>query len=351
MLHSFGLHDLEFDELPVTCYSTRGTPYARRVEVGMPRISEDTLDSTFFLYRSAEDANVGASFGGTGFVLSVPSERVEDLTYFYGVTNWHVVRDGFSVIRLNTLDGATDTLEFGPEEWEFDKDGDDLAIIQLSPDFTTHMNKPIPAALIHDKKTLHDPNQFNVGLGDDVFMLGRFVEMDYGPANLPTARFGHISASLVPMHQRGPTAGMKEGYCLDMHSRSGYSGSPVFVYRTSGTNLDYTLKHGTPDLKRSMLCLLGVLRGQFDEDLKINGDGGQVARGASGMTVVIPAWRILELLNKDKLKQERARSDAIWLERDRRKGPVEESSKPDESNPSHREDFNSLLDAAVRGKP
>ena len=185
-------------------------------------------------------------------------------------------------------------------------------------------------------------------------MVGRFVEMDYGPTNSPTARFGNISAALVPVNQKGPTAGKRLGYCLDMHSRSGYSGAPVFVYRTPGTNLVHTFEHGVPDLKRSMFCLLGIHRGQFEEDLKISGDLKQTARGASGMTVVIPSWRIRELLNDKKLQQERARSDAIWLARDRRggmrQGPVDESASPDEGNPTHAEDFKSLLDSAVTAK-
>lgn len=149
----------------------------------MPRIANEVLDSTFFLYPSLDDAQKSAKFGGTGFVLSFRSERVSEITYFYGVTNWHVaVRDGCSVVRVNTTDGGTDILEYGPEDWLFDADGDDLAVIQLNPNFATHSLKPIPAALIYNKEVLLDPSQFNIGLGDDVFMLGRFVEKDYAPA-------------------------------------------------------------------------------------------------------------------------------------------------------------------------
>jgi len=281
------------------------------------------LDSTFFLYASLDDAKKGAKFGGTGFVLSLPSERVPDITYFYGVTNWHVaVRDGFSVIRVNTVDGATEILDHGPEDWIFDADGDDLAVISFNPKVipqrpseSSRSLKPIPAALIYKKDVLLDPNQLNVGLGDDVFMLGRFVEKADGPINSPTARFGCISAMPSPVEQSGPGKGLKDSYCLDMHSRSGYSGSPVFVYRTPGTNLEHTLRTGVPDLGRSMLCLLGVHFGQFQEELKVSGDQHPPVYGPSGMTCVVPSWKILELLDKKELKQERASNDEIWAER------------------------------------
>lgn len=345
----FGLHDLDFDESLVTCYSTRGTPYLKRVKVGMPRISEDVLESTFFLYSSEQEAKVGSKDGGTGFVISFPSERVPDITYFYGVTNWHAaVSRGFSVVRLNASNGSNDVISFGPEDWIFDPNGDDLAVIDLSPDFKTHQCKPIPAGLIYSRDVLHDPNGLDVGLGDDAFMIGRFVDMDGVDRNLSTARFGSISASLVPLPARGPSKTTSEGYCLDMRSKSGYSGSPVFAYRTPGTNLKLTLNRGgVPDLTRSMLCLLGVHLGQFEENLKLDRDNKKIVSGASGMTTVIPAWKILELLDNPKLKSERERSDAIWQERIYPRMVLEAA----QTNSSHKEDFNGLLDAAVRGTP
>lgn len=285
----------------------------------MPRISEETLESTFFLYPSADDAKAGTNAGGTGFVIAMPSENVPDITYFYGVTNWHVaLNSGCSVVRLNTTDGSNDVIEFGPEDWVFDPNGDDIAIVNFNPDFTKHECKPIPTQLIYQKEVLHDPDGFDVGLGDDVFMIGRFVDMDGSGKNSPTARFGSISAVLVPVLGRGPSRGAKDGYCLDMRSRTGYSGSPVFVYRTPGTNLHLTMKRdGIPDLGRSMLCLLGVHRGQFDEELRFSDDPKRTVLGASGMTTVVPAWKILELLQSPELKHERERNDAIWNLRSR----------------------------------
>ncbi len=54
---------------------------------------------------------------------------------------------------------------------------------------------------------------------------------------------------------------IRESYCVDMHSRSGFSGSPVFVYRTPGG--DFSEK-GVINLSRFMM-FLGIHWGQFPE--------------------------------------------------------------------------------------
>ncbi|HEX4861336.1 MAG TPA: hypothetical protein VFV07_08870, partial [Rhizomicrobium sp.] len=92
----------------------------------------------------------------------------------------------------------------------------------------------------------------------------------------------------------------------DMHSRSGYSGSPVFAFRTLGADLTGRMMEIGPD--HQFVKFLGVHVGQFPElwELKTkemsenamirNADAAYV-RGMSGMTVVAPAWSLVELLN------------------------------------------------------
>src|SRR4051794_3628322 len=106
-----GFRDLEFAKRPVACYSSRGTPFMRWEPVGMPRIPPKVLDCVCYLYDSEDDARAGKNFGGTGFIVTVPSARWPfRAEYAYAVTNWHVACRGTSVIRLNTLDGGTDIL-------------------------------------------------------------------------------------------------------------------------------------------------------------------------------------------------------------------------------------------------
>lgn len=280
----------------------------------MPRIPNAIIDCTFFLYRSKEDALASKDAGGTGFSIFMKSETWSEITYFYAVTNWHVaVRDGCSVIRLNTIDGTTDIIEKGPEDWVFDENGYDLAISPLIFEFSKHNAKPIPIELIY-RKNCNAPETYTVGLGDDVFMLGRFIDIDNTPTNTPAARFGNISVMPTPIEQAGPKVSLKDSYCLDMHSRTGYSGSPVFVYRTPGTNIAHTLDSGAPDLEKSMLFLLGVHSAQFQEELKMAGTKDEYVTGGSGMTIAIPSHNILKLLNTDELKKRREEDDTKWGE-------------------------------------
>lgn len=310
MPSEIGLHDLALDKTPAFCYSTLGITYTRWVGIGMPRIHESTLDSTFFLYPSKLEAMSGSACGGSGFIVAYPSVLwPTEITYLYGVTNWHVaVRDGCSVIRLNTTDGKTDTFEFDPSEWEYDAGGDDLAVTFMQVDESVHQSSAIPIALIKSQDEFMPNSWAPIGVGDDVFMLGRFTDIDSIRRNQPTARFGNVSA--MPVDLKQATGRTRASYLVDMHSRTGYSGSPVFVYRTPGTNIAQALEQGKYDFNKSLLMLLGVHFGQFDERDR---EGNVI--GMSAMNGVVPATRILELLECEKFLVMRKENDAKWSAR------------------------------------
>ncbi len=59
MIKNILFSNLEFDKIPVTFYSSRGSPYTRFVRAGMPRLPNDITDCTFFMYPTREDAEKG----------------------------------------------------------------------------------------------------------------------------------------------------------------------------------------------------------------------------------------------------------------------------------------------------
>lgn len=70
-------------------------------------------------------------------------------------------------------------------------------------------------------------------------MVGLFVDhlVDLvGGRRLPPVRFGHISADPTSIRQFDGVR--TESYSIDKHSRSSYSGSPVFVYQTPAIDLE-----------------------------------------------------------------------------------------------------------------
>jgi hypothetical protein len=312
--------DLEFKRVPVII-SSQGNKYLKEIDVGMPKIPESILDCVFYLYANESDAKKGIRAGGTGFLVGVPSKiSPSDYTFIYGVTNWHVaVKKKLSVIRLNTVDGRTRTFNFEPKDWVFIPHKDDVAISPLLRNLHGDKEK---VGLIHVDYLAKDQDisECQIGIGDDVFLLGRFINHDGGVTNQPVARFGHISAmpTLIPQLTRYTG----HSYLIDMNCRTGFSGSPVLVYRTYTGNFEETYLTKKPFAsKYGFLYLLGIHWGQFPEELEVTYDknlakscqvilpkGGWVL-GWTGMTCVIPAARILDLLNSERFQQERDKED------------------------------------------
>src|SRR5487761_1303474 len=239
MIHQVSFDDLEFERAPQRFLSTAGVPQTRWVRVGMPRIPESLLDTVFYLYRTSDDAAAGRDPGGTGFIVRYGHPFFDDpnkpAPSVYGVTNWHVAcASGLSVIRLNKKDGGTDIIEFGPEDWHFIPGKYDVAAVPLKLDDKVHEAAAVSTATFFD----NGPNGPKIGVGDDVFMIGLFVDHDGMTTNIPSARFGQISMMADRRATiKQPTGYDGESFVVDMHSRTGFSGSPVYVYRTFGHDL------------------------------------------------------------------------------------------------------------------
>lgn len=177
-----------------------------------------------------------------------------------------------------------------------------------------------PTAESARELTSADIERYEIGPGDDVFMIGRFVDHDGSQTNVPAMRFGHISIIGAPVRQ--PTGYGGTSTILDMNSRTGFSGSPVFVYRTHGSIFaaPNTIVSGGHLLK-----LLGIHWGQFPERWELRNGAGAAATGAndtlrvdgsyvhglSGMTCAAPASDILRVLNSPSLVAQRTAVEAI----------------------------------------
>jgi hypothetical protein len=106
--------------------------------------------------------------------------------------------------------------------------------------------------------------------------------------NVPSARFGNISMLPNPRALiRQETEYEGQSYVIDMRSRSGFSGSPVYVYRTFGSNLTNVAGHEFDEVElntdmirefggrmsfrgrlraHNLFQLLGIHWGQFPEE-------------------------------------------------------------------------------------
>jgi hypothetical protein len=301
---------------PVWSTGTQGTRYQRWMPYGMPQLGQYSWisDTIFFLYPSVDEARAGTGFGGTGFFVAMPSEKWgADYWHVHGVTNWHVALDGAPVIRVNLRNGGTEEFDFGPEQWTFLPGWHDVAIsppLQLNPKI--HKAEAIwYGSLLSQNGCEAD----NIGPAEDVFMVGRFIDYIGAETNEAAYRFGNVSIVNASIKQN--TGFMGGSYVIDMHSRTGFSGSPIFVYRTPGS-----VFHDGKDIALAWhyIRLLGIHWGQFPEKWELKSDvapktraesaslitDGKYVSGLSGMTCAVPAAAILLLLTDIRLCDMRA---------------------------------------------
>jgi hypothetical protein len=94
----------------------------------------------------------------------------------------------------------------------------------------------------------------------------------------------------------------QEAFLVEARSDSGYSGSPVFV--TPQYFIDET--GGVDFLVRSSTHLLGVDCGHFPTPEAIREDGTPHVALNTGFMIVVPSWRLVELLNDEFVQEARA---------------------------------------------
>ncbi len=249
----------------------------------MPRIPNQYLKCAVYLYKSKEAAEKSEEYGGTGCLVGYKS--ADGYVHVkYVVTNRHVIEDGYTVIRLNTLAGPCDIFETARQSWIFHPE-DDLAACAVSPNYLYHAFSVISTDLFVDKEKI---TKHNLGVGDEVFMVGRLVGHQGTLRNIPVARFGAIA--MMPLEPlRNKYGNLRKHYLVEIRSVSGSSGSPVFIY-----DLPYA-----PE---------GVRNEQFGQFF-LGVDCGHIPNEEqllrSGIAVVIPASSVMELLNQPDLKDVR----------------------------------------------
>jgi hypothetical protein len=259
----------------------------------MARIPDEFLECVVYVYPSAEAARGAHAAGGTGFLITVPLAGV-DYSLRYIVTNSHVAANG-RAIRVNTHDDNHDVVPIHQADWIHHPAGDDLALapIALSPD--RHRYKALPTSYF---LTRHEMIDLNVGPGDDVYFMGRFIAHDGRQRNQPVVRFGTIAMMPgEPVYQK-QRAFHQESFLVEARSLSGFSGSPVMLYIPPLSNRFIGGRHaGAPEgcAMSTTTALLGVDWGTMRL--------GDEALTTTGIMAVVPVWKLEELLEGDEAQQ------------------------------------------------
>ena len=296
-------------------------PRYRWAAVGMPQITPPFMGSVFYLFPHPTNQFAATDEpGGTGCFVGLHSNSLRLLYHIYAVSNRHVVRDS-PCIRVNTKDGSTRLIELEHHDW-VELDGEDLAAADVTDQLGFDANKLqwlddfhwIPQAGFLSKY------QFLSLVGFDTFMIGLFEDHRAGPRNAPVARFGNVAAvpsddAPVRLLPADPYAA--PAFLNDMRSRTGFSGSPVWIWqavtRLEDIPPDEERRDGVIFVK-PYVSLLGVHRGQIPEEVRILHAEEPKLHGAriripSAMTAVIPAWRVSDLLNSEAFVAQRVARD------------------------------------------
>jgi hypothetical protein len=336
----------------------------------MPRIDHTWSSSVFYLFRrDPRTGEIEDEPQGTGCFVLRPSKELPGLSHWYAVSNWHLTHQaGASIIRVNSWYDNHRMIELDPSEWAFDANGDDLSAVDITESLegTAAENWYVFEPDFISRERYDD---LMIDIGEDTMMAGLFASHSGGERNIPSVRFGNISMTPNEKALVEQLNGIKRpSYLVDTRSRGGYSGSPVFVYRTPDGDLRRGRRqHPTAIIMtrdNMLFALLGIHCGQFWEPAQVRksraaeakGDvihEGDVLRLQGGMTIVVPAWRISELLDRKEFEMQRK-------ERDERRRPLweklpvpeaePESAVPlaSDENPTHVEDFTRLVDMAAR---
>lgn len=278
----------------------------------MPRVPDQLLHSVVYLFTSADDAKNGEGPGATGFLVDLKSEVGRVCRYL--VTNQHVACGAERFVRFNTRDGADVRRVLGVE-WTSHRNGNDVAVALMAemPDSWTVTGIDWDAVCPTTERLL----ELNVGIGDDVVMVGRFAAHTGRLRNQPLARFGNIA--MMPGEQVLDGRGVSvDAYLVEMRSLPGFSGSPVFLMIGPGS---YRGDKKMMPFFTECIGLLGIDTGHKTLDSKVIDIGtGQPANADwrvsqnTGVAIVAPYTKVHEALFDDELVQARRAADKEWLE-------------------------------------
>lgn len=277
----------------------------------MPRIPDQLLESVVYLFQDKTSAKKGIGAGGTGFLVDYPGESGARHTYV--VSNIHVVRNGCCTLRINKRGRGVDTLTIPSSSWVDHPSSDDVSIAPIRHALDTWA---VTALTWEDFcPTAERFEELNIGIGDDVVMLGRFLGHSGRKQNAPLARFGSIA-----MMDSEPVKDGREmlvnAYLVEMRSLPGCSGSPVFIVIGAGS---YRGTYGGEEAPKMMpfftetIGLLGIDTGHkplLNPVLDPNGElksPRQVVQQNSGVAIVAPFYAIRETFESDELAIQRSK--------------------------------------------
>jgi hypothetical protein len=257
---------------------------------------------TFLCCKAGQDLKLQ----GTAFFIG---ERIPetDRSIFFLVTARHVI-DGIKsisedqkvYIRVNIKNNGAQYIPSKVDSWVFHPDGKnvDVALIPLAPPNKIDWKGYPLERFVTDEVIAAE----GIGVGEELFLAGLFINHFGSNRNIPVIRAGNIAA--MPEEPVNTRLGQMDAYLVESRSIGGLSGSPVFVHLGLSRFLDGKVKTAKGGL---IFYLLGLIHGHWDVQITNNGAAidDTINREAVnvGMAIVTPAVKILEAIHQPKLEE------------------------------------------------
>lgn len=274
------------------------------------RIPDELKKCVVFVGTTSKSGQVRDHFAGTAFLVG---HEQNGHTFLYLVTADHVVRGVFgkkSWIRVNSIKKKrAEKLSLAGLQWFNHPDNPAVdAAVCVWPFGDDYDTDYIPT----DAFVASEQNReyLGIGIGDECFNIGLFVLAHGQHLNTPICRYGTIA--MTPGDRIGTKAyGEIEAYLTEARSLPAVSGSPVIVRESLTWPVRIPRANSTDastyPTSSGAFYLLGLNHGHFEADenrwREIYFGEGDVN---IGLSVVVPARLVLEILNQPALADLRA---------------------------------------------
>jgi hypothetical protein len=227
---------------------------------------------------------------GTFFVVGVPGKYGN--TFPHAVTAKHVAENvdgGPFYFGVNFKDNKAGWLDSDIKWWYHPTEPNVyVAVTVMNPSERTDLEY-VPEAIFATEERIQ---RYNIGLGDEISVVGLFTNFVGTSKHFPVVRTGNIA--MMPSDKVPMEDGPMDVYLAEGRSIGGLSGSPVFVRPT--TRIVGLGNEEGPQMVFGVggFHFLGLMRGHWDLPLGVH--VGHAEAVNMGISIVVPAKKILETL-------------------------------------------------------
>lgn len=281
----------------------------------MNALPPQIVNSVAFI--GSRDVDGVTNLRGTAcFIVRRVPGIAEDLSLSFAVTARHVLEGIYQskqqgCLRMSVKSGGVEWLDFNLEDWVIHPDlSVDAAVLPMKAFNRFDVGWILQDMVLTEELVASEA----ISVGAEVFMTGLFVNRPGRERNIPIVRVGNIAA--MPVEKvSSPNFGEMDGYLIEARSIGGLSGSPTFVHlgivrMRSGEGGTFTLQWANNP--SGVFYWMGIVHGHYDGRLHELAHASTDVAGArervnTGIAVIVPATRIMEIFEVDRIKTYEAR--------------------------------------------